>query len=580
MSSAEALLNSLADEQLLSETNTETTHFVIGEDRYITVPESLKRIAVQYDHNMETITFDCPRHWDGRDMSLMKIYINYILPNSSTGTYIAENITVDKDDFNIMHFDWTIKNHVTQHKGNIKFLVCVRKTDDNGVQTNHWNSELCTDCYISEGLETGSITNKQYSDLATQLLTMIGNAETTIETTTQNQIKTIQNESKTQQAAVEAKGAATLATIPEDYTATSNTADKALRTRANAIELQSEGDIVALTDSSNDLLLGLQIFGRTDPTNTTGSNLLSTESVGTFLNNSGSQKTGICVPITTTGKYTYYIGDKVTTYVGYTDSLTSNATHFTSALSGCPVKGTVSLTAGQYFLLWFDSNVTFTSNCRFFLGLGENLSYEPYTGGVPGPSPDYPITINNGGVEGSININVYNKNLFVSSVTTYVMNGITIEQNPDGSFHVYGTATQLSIPRVANLTLKAGKTYILSGGSQSAQVTVRDTSATMHYATSYGDPTTFTAAENTSVSIYIRVDTGITVDTVIYPMLQLGDFEDTTFESSAGRQTLTLITPTGLPGMDELSVYDVIDLKRGVHVHNVGRANLADYQTL
>ena len=53
-------------------------HIIIGRDRYITVPEGLKRIAVQYDHNVETVTFDCPRYWDEHDLSTMNIYINYI----------------------------------------------------------------------------------------------------------------------------------------------------------------------------------------------------------------------------------------------------------------------------------------------------------------------------------------------------------------------------------------------------------------------------------------------------------------------------------------------------------------------
>ena len=44
-------------------------HIVIDSHRAITVPEQLKRIAVQFDHNFETVTFDCPRYWDGHDLS-------------------------------------------------------------------------------------------------------------------------------------------------------------------------------------------------------------------------------------------------------------------------------------------------------------------------------------------------------------------------------------------------------------------------------------------------------------------------------------------------------------------------------
>ena len=123
MSQAEALLNNLASEETTVYTrNSETEgHIVIGNDRFITVPDSLKRIAVQYDHNIETVTFDCPRYWDNHDMSQMKVYINYILPNNKVGSYLAQNVTPLG---NTMTFTWTISDNVTQVKGDISFLVC------------------------------------------------------------------------------------------------------------------------------------------------------------------------------------------------------------------------------------------------------------------------------------------------------------------------------------------------------------------------------------------------------------------------------------------------------------------------
>lgn len=158
-----------ADEILRNLAAQSEEHIVIGFDRRITVPNSLKRIAVQHDHNIETVTFDCPRYWDDHDMSKMIIYINYILPNGTLGSYIAENITVEND---IMHFTWTIMNNLTQVKGNITFLVCIKKTDGEGNETNHWNSERCTDMYVSEGLEVeGPSFVEVYSDMVTQLLT-------------------------------------------------------------------------------------------------------------------------------------------------------------------------------------------------------------------------------------------------------------------------------------------------------------------------------------------------------------------------------------------------------------------------
>lgn len=173
MSQADELLNSLTEDELAAYTaDLETEeHIIIGEDRYITVPDALQRIAVQFDHDIETVIFDCPRFWDGLDMSKMKIYINYMRKDGVLGCYNAQNVTVDETDTNIMHFSWTISRNVTEVKGDLSFLVCVQKVDDEtGDEINHWNSELNDDMYISEGLECKETVLKAYPDIITQLL--------------------------------------------------------------------------------------------------------------------------------------------------------------------------------------------------------------------------------------------------------------------------------------------------------------------------------------------------------------------------------------------------------------------------
>ena len=161
MSLAEELLNSIDE-------TTPEGHIVIGSDRYVTVPDELKRLAVQYDHDIETVTFDCPRYWDGIDMSVMKIYINYLRIDNEPGMYIAKNVTVDDSDETIMHFDWTISRNVTMLPGKLVFLVCIKKADSDGNEVNHWNSELCKDCYISEGLECDQTITLAYPDILAQ----------------------------------------------------------------------------------------------------------------------------------------------------------------------------------------------------------------------------------------------------------------------------------------------------------------------------------------------------------------------------------------------------------------------------
>ena len=152
-------------------------HIVVGSDRYITVPESLQKIGVQFDHNAETVTFDCPRYWDGHDLSKMKIYINYMRPNDSFGAYLCSDAEIDSVDDTIMHFNWTISGHVTEYAGPLSFLVCICDVDQNGDATTHWNSELNTQLYISSGMKCRDAILGRYPDIITQLLNRMDSVE-------------------------------------------------------------------------------------------------------------------------------------------------------------------------------------------------------------------------------------------------------------------------------------------------------------------------------------------------------------------------------------------------------------------
>lgn len=148
-------------------------HIVIGADRYVTVPESLRRIAVSEDHNMETVIFDCPRYWDEHDMSdtnAWDTHINYMLANGRLGSFKANDVTVDDNDESKMYFSWTITEEMTQVLGTITFMVCIRNMGDDGKEIRHWNSEPNDDMYISDGLEPTPEVTLPTADIMTQIL--------------------------------------------------------------------------------------------------------------------------------------------------------------------------------------------------------------------------------------------------------------------------------------------------------------------------------------------------------------------------------------------------------------------------
>lgn len=178
MSLADDLLKTLTEEEQAVRLQDEAIepNIVISSDRYITVPEELERIAVQYDHRVETVTFDCPRYWDGADMSKMNIRIHYTREDGLAGSYMAKNVVTDDDNPEIMHFDWTITRNVTGMAGKITFLVAINRVDKNGYETQHWNTEENDQMYVSPAIDSEEIIKDQYPDIYSQMVELEQNA--------------------------------------------------------------------------------------------------------------------------------------------------------------------------------------------------------------------------------------------------------------------------------------------------------------------------------------------------------------------------------------------------------------------
>lgn len=180
MSQADELLDSLTEPEVETySVNPDTeSHIVINADRTITVPDELKHIAVQGEHNIETVTFDCPRYWDGHDLSQMSVRINYQRPDGHREPHLAESLRVDDTDTSLIHFDWTISGNVTAVKGNISFMVCAKIADAEGITEREWHSRLNQDLLIDEGLEcSGDEIVEQNPDILESILSRLDTLE-------------------------------------------------------------------------------------------------------------------------------------------------------------------------------------------------------------------------------------------------------------------------------------------------------------------------------------------------------------------------------------------------------------------
>lgn len=156
-------------------------HVIINRDRTVVVPESLKKIGIQFDHNVNTITFDCPRYPDedpSIDMSQMPIFINYMLPDKTPGSSLALNVVVDETDDTLMHFDWKITNAITPVNGVLSTLICVKQSDTEGNELYHWNTDLFQKFTVGNGMECNGQVAEMNPDVISQLLARMGEVDT------------------------------------------------------------------------------------------------------------------------------------------------------------------------------------------------------------------------------------------------------------------------------------------------------------------------------------------------------------------------------------------------------------------
>ena len=151
MSLAENLLNSLSEENeistMIANVN-EEEHIIVNGNRTIIVPNSLKTIATTGERNVETVTFDCVRYWDGHDLSTFSIYLNYTLPNGVDGTYNAKDIKVYDEYYS---FDWTIDETFTKKEGKIKISLLAKVVEDN-IILQQWGSFINEDITVAPTL--------------------------------------------------------------------------------------------------------------------------------------------------------------------------------------------------------------------------------------------------------------------------------------------------------------------------------------------------------------------------------------------------------------------------------------------
>lgn len=164
------------------------------------------------------------------------------------------------------------------------------------------------------------------------------------------------------------------------------------------------------------------------------------------------------------------------------------------------------------------------------------LSWEPYTGGKPSPSVEYPQTLE---------VGVTGAQLFdASMIQAITKNGVTFTNNGDGSITVRGTATAQTSTNFVEVNLEPGQ-YRISGGNAEIKIIARvqDGETINYYSNNKFDVTI-----SSNINIYMQIDSGKTVNSTVWPMLNAGD-QPLPWEPYKGHQTANITLTEPLRGI-------------------------------
>lgn len=201
------------------------------------------------------------------------------------------------------------------------------------------------------------------------------------------------------------------------------------------------------------------------------------------------------------------------------------------------------------------------------------LPWEPYTGGKPSPSPDYPQEIASEGDNGSIEVDVTGANMFdISKAIPSTSRPYMLDISKDDEY-IYVTGNPNSVNTILAFRI-LGYPTLIYGNSFSANFAE---SQGINAAVSYVYQNNY----DMSIALTIRLlEAGNPINLKFKIMVNEGN-EKLPYEPYKQPQSLTVQTPNGLPGIPVTSggnytdengqqwICDEIDFKRGKYVQRV-----------
>lgn len=119
--------------------------------RVISIPATITNLGVESDDDVKILRFKVPRYSDMVDLSTFTVQINF--KNSADIGDIYSVKYFDSVDDEFVTFSWQIDRSALTVKGPVKFSVCMKHYDSDGIVDKEWNTTYAT-LPVLEGLET------------------------------------------------------------------------------------------------------------------------------------------------------------------------------------------------------------------------------------------------------------------------------------------------------------------------------------------------------------------------------------------------------------------------------------------
>lgn len=141
--------------------------------RTITVPSGIQTVGVESDEDVRRLNFQMPKQYGEVDLSGFNIRINFMNANNQGDVYAVTDKSVSGDNIT---FSWLVGRNALAHRGSIRFIVCLKKTDAEGVVQQEFNTTIAQ-LTVLEGLETTEAVVAENPDVIEQILQRLDELE-------------------------------------------------------------------------------------------------------------------------------------------------------------------------------------------------------------------------------------------------------------------------------------------------------------------------------------------------------------------------------------------------------------------